>query len=102
MKSVMSFKNDLLSLTEQDISGYDLKIFTKKPEEKYLCPICLMVLKVPTQTTCGHLFCKVCIKKWIQYVIIYQIFSMFTSFYSRINEKLIYLFIYFLINFFKF
>ncbi|CAD5112246.1 DgyrCDS1477 [Dimorphilus gyrociliatus] len=49
-----------------DEGGFDLNIFTQRPDDKFICPICLMVLKIPAQTICGHRFCKICITKWIQ------------------------------------
>jgi len=49
--------------------GYDLE-FVFPREEKYDCPICLLVLKEPQQTPCGHRFCKYCILKWLRYVFV--------------------------------
>jgi len=31
-------------------------------DEDYLCPVCLDVIKLAVQTTCGHLFCEKCIE----------------------------------------
>ena len=35
-------------------------------ESKYECPICLLGLREPVQTTCGHRFCKGCILRSIR------------------------------------
>ncbi|XP_062597715.1 TNF receptor-associated factor 6-like isoform X2 [Saccostrea cucullata] len=44
--------------------GYDFEFIIR--DEKYDCPICLLVLREPQQTTCGHRFCKNCINKWLK------------------------------------
>lgn len=47
--------------------GYDFD-FVLPREEKYDCPICLLVLRDPYQTECGHRFCQNCIKRWLRLV----------------------------------
>lgn len=42
--------------------GYDF-VFEPKLEIKYECPICLMCLREPVQTECGHRFCRNCITR---------------------------------------
>ncbi|CAG5135015.1 unnamed protein product [Candidula unifasciata] len=42
------------------MEGYDCD-FIIPPEPRYECPICLLVLREPHQTKCGHRFCKDCI-----------------------------------------
>ncbi len=44
----------------ESTEGYDLK-FEPRLEPKYECPICLMCLREPMQTECGHRFCGACI-----------------------------------------
>ncbi|XP_060566539.1 TNF receptor-associated factor 6-like [Ruditapes philippinarum] len=45
--------------------GWDL-VFVPQRSEKYDCPICLLVLREPMQTECGHRFCRACILKWLR------------------------------------
>ncbi|XP_045176492.2 TNF receptor-associated factor 6-like [Mercenaria mercenaria] len=45
--------------------GWDL-VFVPHRSEKYDCPICLLVLREPMQTECGHRFCRACILKWLR------------------------------------
>ncbi|KAM9302077.1 TNF receptor-associated factor 6 [Gastrophryne carolinensis] len=53
------------SLLMEEIQGYDVE-FDPPLESKYECPICLMALREPLQTPCGHRFCKACILKSIR------------------------------------
>ena len=45
--------------------GYD-EYFDPLLESKYECSICLLGLREPVQTTCGHRFCKGCILRSIR------------------------------------
>lgn len=45
--------------------GYDYE-FLPPLDSKYECSICLLCQREPTQTTCGHRFCKDCILTWIR------------------------------------
>ncbi|XP_060606658.1 TNF receptor-associated factor 5-like [Ruditapes philippinarum] len=45
-----------------DALGYEA-VFVDEPERKYMCPVCLVVMKDAVQTSCGHRFCEICIKK---------------------------------------
>lgn len=49
----------------QPNEGYDLD-FVDPKDDKYMCPICLLVLREPLQTECGHRFCRVCISRWLR------------------------------------
>ncbi|XP_013403469.1 TNF receptor-associated factor 6 isoform X2 [Lingula anatina] len=52
-------------LAEEPLEGYDFD-FCPPLDSKYECPICLMCLRDPYQTYCGHRFCKYCIFKWLR------------------------------------
>ncbi|KAK3582699.1 hypothetical protein CHS0354_013050 [Potamilus streckersoni] len=40
--------------------GYDA-VFEPEVDRKYVCPICLAVMRDAMQTSCGHRFCRTCI-----------------------------------------
>lgn len=40
--------------------GYDAS-FLPELDKKYACPVCLVALRNPVQTKCGHRFCKACL-----------------------------------------
>ena len=44
------------------MSGYDAK-FNPPLKDKYKCPICLLALRDPIQTKCGHRFCSICFEQ---------------------------------------
>ncbi len=46
--------------SNEGIHGHD-EIFDPPVSEDYKCPICIMVLRNPVQTLCGHRFCADCI-----------------------------------------
>ena len=58
----------LLSHEEPRSEGYD-EYFDPPLESKYECPICLLGLREPVQTSCGHRFCRGCIVRSIRYVL---------------------------------
>ena len=58
----------LLSHDEPRSEGYD-EYFDPPLESKYECPICLLGLREPVQTSCGHRFCRGCIVRSIRYAL---------------------------------
>ena len=59
-----------ISMDQEDdlmLHGYD-EYFDPPAPDVYECPICLLVLRQPMQTECGHRFCKCCILKAVRYV----------------------------------
>ncbi|CAH3025473.1 unnamed protein product [Porites evermanni] len=64
--SVSFFTTELLSNYDEPRSeGYD-EYFDPPLESKYECPICLLGLREPVQTSCGHRFCRGCILRSIR------------------------------------
>ena len=47
------------------IDGYD-EIFDPPVSTDYECPVCMLVLRNPVQTQCGHRFCAACIKRHME------------------------------------
>ncbi|KAL8573174.1 hypothetical protein ACOMHN_036159 [Nucella lapillus] len=44
--------------------GYDVELASGElPDTKYICPVCLNVMRDAMQTVCGHRFCKTCITR---------------------------------------
>ncbi|XP_014671690.1 PREDICTED: TNF receptor-associated factor 6-like [Priapulus caudatus] len=64
-----SLKSDLPSSqfpsTELETEGYDCDFVEQFPE-KFQCSICLLCLRDPCQTSCGHRFCRSCILRWLR------------------------------------
>ncbi|XP_015777811.1 PREDICTED: TNF receptor-associated factor 6-like [Acropora digitifera] len=55
-----SFGTESFRETSTNPEGYD-EYFDPPLENKYECPICLLGLREPVQTLCGHRFCRGCI-----------------------------------------
>ena len=64
--SVSLFTREVLQHYDEPRSeGYD-EYFDPPLESKYECPICLLGLREPVQTGCGHRFCRGCILRSIR------------------------------------
>lgn len=61
-----SMSSSEAAYSSQMMDGYDNE-FVPHPESRYECPICLLVLREPRQTRCGHRFCRDCIIKSLRY-----------------------------------
>ena len=46
---------------EPRIDGYD-ELFDPPVQEDFQCPICMLCLRDPVQTACGHRFCNSCMQ----------------------------------------
>ena len=63
---VSLFGRELLSNYDEPGSEGYYEYFDPPLESKYECPICLLGLREPVQTSCGHRFCKGCILRSIR------------------------------------
>lgn len=45
--------------------GYPLDWFAEAVDDSYKCGICSQVLKNPTTTKCGHMYCFHCLSSWV-------------------------------------
>ena len=43
--------------------GFDVKCVEKVPS-RFECGICMLIMREPVQTSCGHRFCRVCLKDY--------------------------------------
>jgi len=46
--------------------GYETNRFVDKPSKQLLCPICTEVLEEPVMCSNEHMFCKLCVNKWLE------------------------------------
>ena len=49
---------DCVNMMSEIIKNAD---FVSELQKRHECPLCLLVLRYPLQTECGHLFCKECL-----------------------------------------
>ena len=43
--------------------GYDVTFVQQPLEERFKCPVCLLALRDPVQTSCGHRLCSTCCER---------------------------------------
>ena len=48
-------------------SGFPLEWFAEPVEDHLKCGICSKVLRDPTVTKCGHIYCEQCLYHWVDY-----------------------------------
>ena len=48
--------------------GFQTEMFVEDLALEFKCAVCLLGLKEPVQTTCGHRFCRQCIRSAIRFV----------------------------------
>ena len=47
--------------------GYPLEWFAQPVDDNFKCGICCHVMRDPTATKCGHVYCAKCISSWVSY-----------------------------------
>ena len=52
-------------VAEESHGGYDLEFVQATMDRRYTCPICMLIMRDPIQTRCGHRFCDSCLRYWI-------------------------------------
>ena len=65
------------------IDGHD-EIFVHSGNTDYECAVCMLVLRNPVQTPCGHRLCAACIHRHIRYLE-QNALNLFNSFHNRLG-----------------
>ena len=64
---LLSLGEDVASTEEHtDTLGFDPALFVTPPDRFLLCAICTNVCEQPAEASCGHLFCRPHITRWVQ------------------------------------
>jgi len=53
------------AVSVRNCPGYDYE-FCPTADERFICPVCMLVMRRAVQTTCGHRFCDTCIRHWLR------------------------------------
>lgn len=68
---------------EPRIGGYDV-VFVDEVSPRQTCPVCLLAMRNPVQTVCGHRFCESCLLETFRYIIICSVCVSCTSRHTTI------------------
>ena len=49
-------------VSQLEIGGFDECFLNELPDD-FVCPICLLAIREPVQTECGHRFCFSCLEE---------------------------------------
>ena len=74
------------------MSGFQPEMFVRDLAEEFKCAICLLGLKEPVQTACGHRFCRYCMRGMIRLVVTlpsssYVMFLVITLYLVRYTSE---------------
>ncbi|XP_074649306.1 uncharacterized protein LOC141904589 [Tubulanus polymorphus] len=47
------------------MSRFDVDCFVKPPDHELICCICQFVLDQPVESPCRHVFCRICVTRWL-------------------------------------
>ena len=51
-----------IMVSQLEIGGFDECFLNELPDD-FVCPICLLAIREPVQTECGHRFCFSCLEE---------------------------------------
>ena len=77
---------------EPRIGGYDV-VFVDELSQRQSCPVCLLAMRNPVQTVCGHRFCESCLLETFRYRIICSVCVSCTSRDRHSNDSKLFAFV---------